>query len=202
MIQEIFNVLAVNLASSPLALFILALFSAVILGDIAIITLIIIAMGLDISTKAIILGGIVGFFLGDIIWYFFGPKFINLIKKGKTLKKHYTSIAFFINKVFNKQFLLGLSTIKFLGGTGIVTSFYLSDKKIKFSKFLRYDIIANLGLIIFVVLFSWLAGKGFILLKTIKDIKWAIAALLILILAFHLLQKKINKKIENFMEKI
>jgi len=202
MLEQILGSLVEILGANPILLFIISIISAVISGDIAIIILIVLAVSFGLSIKTIIIGGIIGFLMGDIIWYFWGTNFIRWIGKKEKLEKHYRSVAFYVDKIFDKNFLLGLSLIKFLGGTGIVTSFYLANKKMTFRRFLGYDIIANIGLAIFVYLIGWLAGKGFLLIETVENIKLAIATLIIFIILFHLVQKKINRKIENFIQQL
>lgn len=176
--------------------FIIAMIATALWGDGALIFLVVLCVNFNTSLIVLFFAAFVGTFIGDSVWFFIGRKISKNIKKYKKIEKGFETIAELIERLFKKNYLLALVTVKFLYGTRVITIFYLSKKKMKYRKFLIYDSLSTI---------IWIFGMGFIgylvglgvgwLWHVVKSIQLAITFMLVIFALFYFIQKLINKEL-------
>jgi membrane protein DedA with SNARE-associated domain len=181
--------------------FFIILISCAIWGDGSYIFFVILAYESGINLLWVFTAAYMGSLLGDFIWFFIGLKFIGKrLKKDKNLQIYLYVGEFFERFFKNKDFLAILLT-KFLYGTRIITTIYMANKKLRFLRFLLYDLIANLWWVVLIGAIGWLFALGVETAYVLfKNAQIAILLLVILLIGFFYIQKKINKKIKKVIK--
>jgi membrane protein DedA with SNARE-associated domain len=192
----ILETLAMNLAGNIPIFFVLALIATALWGDAALIFFVAFSVNYNLSLWIVFLASYVGTLIGDSAWFILSMRFGHHIEKNPKLKKAYQKIAKIIDVLFGTKHLLALTIVKYLYGTRVITIFYLVKEKISYRKFVYYDFISTLFWIIGIGFFGWLIGKGFVLIKTFKDMQLAVTVLLLFFAVFYVFQREINYYIE------
>jgi membrane protein DedA with SNARE-associated domain len=205
MAVEILENFAYQFVANVPLFFLISMIGTALWGDGALIFLVALCVSLKASLVTLFFAAFVGTFIGDSIWFFIGKKIAKNIKKYQRVNRGFESIAELIERIFNKNYLLALVTVKFLYGTRVITIFYLAKEKMNYKKFLYYDSISTI---------FWLFGMGFVgylvglgvswILNVVKNVQVAITFILFALAIIYLFQKLINKtlfKKEKLLEK-
>lgn len=164
-------------------------------GEVAIITLAFLSQQNLISIGYVILFGLIGAILSDLLWYSLTKlRLVRKFKEWRHIKKHYENIEKKIEKISRGKDFLMLLIAKFVVGTRVVTIIYLNLRNIKLSKFVVYSIVANFIWLGAMITFGVLAGRGFVALGLFDRIQWIILGVVVLIVAWHFIEKAITKK--------
>jgi membrane protein DedA with SNARE-associated domain len=188
-----------NFASQNLILFfITAAFLTALWGDATLIAFVVFSMTFKIPFLLTLSACYLGTLIGDTIWFIIGRKIGKHLEKNKKFEKGFKKIAYYFDKLFGKNIVLTLSVVKMLYGTRVITIFYIAKEKIKFMKFMLANLIATLIWLAVIGGIGVLIGLGFTyILNVFKNIQIAITLLIVAVIIFDLLQKKLNKKIEG-----
>lgn len=196
--ETILSSLTAVILANSFFFFLISVIATAIWGDASYIFLVILGVQSHIPLILIALSAFIGTIIGDTIWFFIGIRFIKKLKKKKALKKTFLRISRTIEKTFGNRYTLALTTVKFLYGTRVITIFYLADKKLRYKKFIMYNIIATFFWVIGVGAIGWLAGIGFsYIVNVFKNLQLAILGLIVLFLIIAAIQKKITKILEK-----
>jgi len=167
-------------------------------GDGSFIIFTVVAVNYNVSLWIVFTAAYFGTLFGDMIWFGLGKKFLYKFREGRKFSKQYNRIVGFIERTFGKRSFLGLCIIKFLYGTRIIFTLYLANKNMTYLRFLIYDLIANLIWVTFVGAIGYLVGIGFgFVLRTFKNIELLLTLVVILVLIFNYIQKRISEKLEK-----
>ena len=197
LLDSILQTLSMSILVNPYVVFLVAFIAIGFWGDASLITLSILAVNLNFSFSLMLFGAYLGVMAGDTVWFFIGTKLIKRIKKNRKIKIHYKRIAYIIEKVFQNRFFLALIVVKFLYGTRLITTIYLSDERLAFKKFFQYDLVANLLWLGVVSGIGYLIGLGFLMLRTFKNVQLAISSLVLICLLIYAARVILDKKIEK-----
>jgi membrane protein DedA with SNARE-associated domain len=193
--------LAIGLASNPVLLFWLTLIATAVWGDISLIILTAFAVNYEISIWIIFLAAYIGTQIGDSLWYATGKYLEPKIERITWMKKGYLKVAEMIEALFGKRHLLALTVVKFLYGTRVIMIIYLAKQKIGYRKFFLYDLFATLFWVAGVGLVGYLIGLGFMMVKTFKNLQFAVTAFVLFIAIYFILEKNLRAFVENKAEK-
>jgi membrane protein DedA with SNARE-associated domain len=197
---EILGQLAQTFSGYYSLFFILAFIAAALFGDGALIFLTAFAFTFRLPIAIVFIACYLGSMTGDVIWFLIGRRVVKFIKKSERLEAGYDAVVVLVDKLFKKSVIFGLCLVKFLYGTRVITTIYLSHhKKLKLRKFIEYNLTATLFWLILYGTLGILVGMGLsFIVKTFKDIQIAIMALIIFLILFDFIQRRINKWIRNF----
>jgi membrane protein DedA with SNARE-associated domain len=182
-----------------LPLFALAVFIGTALwGDGFVIFFSVLAYNLGINMAFVAIAAYFGSILGDIIWYIFGLRLMKAFNRSKKFRKNYSKLEYIMeNYLKNRQFE-AVFFAKFLFGTRVVTTIYLAHKKIRLKTFLLYDSVATLGWVAFMIALGWLVARGYSwVVGTFKSVELGVTLIIVFLLLFNYIQRKINEKIEK-----
>jgi len=127
----------------------------------------------------------------DILLYSVFSSFGNkIIKRSKRLKKYKKLTESLFKKTKNQALALFLS--KFIYGTRVLTVISLGVRKMKFSNFILFDLLALIPITTTILLLGWFAGKGADYFHIYKPILFIFPLILILIF-----RKWLNKTLQQ-----
>ncbi|QQG38705.1 MAG: VTT domain-containing protein [Candidatus Woesearchaeota archaeon] len=138
-----------------------------------------------------------GSLASDVFWFFIGRSpLLSKIKKSPFIYSKYKKVSSVIDRATGANYFPVMILTKFLYGFRIPSAIYLSRNRIKFIRFLFYDLFA-LAIWVFVVGFvGWLAGTGFsTAVKTYHKIEFGLLLLVVVILVFYLSKFYFRKKL-------
>ncbi len=148
------------------------------------------------SIKTVFVFSLLGTVSCDFFWYFWGLRFLKITHQWNTCLNIYDKIAFFADKVTRRSAFLMFLLMKFLYGTRFLMVIYLGAQKMRFLKFVVYDLIVTCIWLLVVIPIGWLAGRGMYSFFLIyKNLNYVFIALIILIIIFKLAQRLIYGKI-------
>jgi len=193
-----FETLGLTLTSNLFGFWILGIIATALWGDATFVVLMLLSFQFKIPLFIALSASLIGTLLGDTIWYLLGVKMIGKLKQIKKIEKNYLYLENALNRIFKKKYLLTLIIVKFLYGTRIVTIIYLANNKLKYKKFLIYDIIATIIWIATFTGITYLVSIGFtFILTTFKNIQLAISFVILSIIILNIIQKIITEKVKN-----
>jgi membrane protein DedA with SNARE-associated domain len=131
----------------------------------------------------------------DSFWFFVTKikKIDFLIEKAKS-NKSYKIVESRISKISNKNDALILFIAKLLIGTRILIIIYLSNKRISYFKFLKYDFFPTFIWVFILFCFGWLSGKGVLFVWDVfRSIQLVIFLIFVLIILYYFIIGGINQ---------
>ena len=142
----------------------------------------------------------------DILWFLLGKTtFVKKIISHRYAHATISLIAEAIDKVSRGSRFLSLIFAKFLAGTRILLIMYVSKNNLELRKFIRYDAVAILIWLMFVIPIGFIAGLGFTylshMLKNIYAGIGFIILILVIIAIIHSLFKRYLEKRSNIIIK-
>lgn len=140
-----------------------------------------------------------GLILIDSIWFFVGSsRLFSKISNYGIIRHGYVRVERFLNMFAHKNMFLFMFASKFITGIRIVGTIYLGNKKVKYLKFLLYDIITVLSSLAIIVLVGWWAGKGFgKILSIYKRAEWFLLFIIVIYIIIYFGEKLVNKKLDK-----
>ena len=204
-LETVIGALSASILVNPYFFFFVAIIAVALWGDASMILLSIAAFDLGVPFWIVIFGGYLGAQIGDCAWFLLGKKILPFIEKHKLWGKHYKNLFRAISGVAHKNILVTLSIVKFLYGTRVLTLIYFSHRKHKlsFAKFFYYNSIALLLWIAFMGSIGYLVALGFnFVFSVVKSIELTLGLLFLFFVLLNLIQRYINKKLENKSLKI
>jgi len=195
--MAILEVIANFAAQNLILFFFVTVICTALWGDATLIGFIVLSMILKIPLWIVLIGCYVGTLIGDMIWFAIGVSLRRKIEKSKKWEAGFRKIAYYFDKIFGKKIILTLSIVKMLYGTRVIAIFYIAKERIKFKKFILANLVATLVWLVIIGGIGYLIGIGFTyLIKFVKGAQIAIVLFILFIIAFDLIQKRINKDIE------
>ncbi len=154
-----------------------------------------------ISFYAVYIFGIFGAIIGDICWYFIGKSSLveflrQKCKRLKYVKRQYHRTSKLVHRIAGNKIFLSLFFSKFVFGSRILMMLYFGAKKVKFSKYVIYDVISIIIWTSVLAPIGWLAGRGIVSsFGVISRIRHFVTIGIILVLAFYILSEFIVRKL-------
>jgi membrane protein DedA with SNARE-associated domain len=142
-----------------------------------------------------------GILVADSIWFFVGrSSIISRLKNIRYFKNHSDKAKDFVDrKVRGNHFVLLMFT-KFLYGLRIVTIMYLG-RRIKFRKFIFYNLFIGAIWTLVIVSLGWFAGRGIgRLWDNYKNVQMIIFIVLIVIISFYILKIILGKVVAKWVK--
>ena len=171
-------------------------------GDASLVALVILSVHFHIPLWIIFSAAYFGTMIGDAIWYGLGVRFLATFKNEK-FNHGYRHVEKLMEKVFGGSSFILLCIVKFLYGTRVITTLYLSKKKIGFGRFLYYNCFATILWVIFMGGIGYLAAVGFNwVYKAVENLQIAITILILVFIIFNFIQKAINRWLDVEEESI
>lgn len=175
---------------------IISLLPIIVGGEVAIITLAFLSQQGLVKLSYVIIFGLLGAVLADLLWYGLTKlRIVQKFKEWKKVKKHYENVEKKLEKVSRGKDFMMLLIAKFVVGTRVVTILYLGLKKISLIRFTVYSIATNSIWLGCMIVLGVLAGKGFAVLGVFDKIQWIITGVVALIILWNLIEKFITKKV-------
>ena len=189
--------LILSFASNHLLFFLISIIATALWGDASYITLIALGFNFKINLLLIAISCYFGTIVGDTVWFYFGHKLLKKLEGGK-IQKNYDKLELIVDRFFKTRHLLLMIFVKFLYGTRVIATIYLSKKKVKLLKFLEYDLVATIP---WVVIFG-LLGYGIAIgltwvMQVFKSVQLVITLLVLFFIILNLVQREINNLIER-----
>jgi membrane protein DedA with SNARE-associated domain len=168
-------------------------------GDASLIFFVVFAINYSIPLTLVLFFAYFGSLFGDTLWFVFGIRLMKKFRNRKSIDAGYKHIINFIEKNLKNNHLLALILVKFLYGTRVITTIYLSDGRMCYKKFMKYNFIATFVWIVFMGAIGYLVAIGFeFILNTFKNIQLAVTGLIIFLFLLSLVQKLINNRINGY----
>jgi len=148
------------------------------------------------STPIVFILCALGMLSADTMWFFVGKiKILKKLKKIRLIHKGYRKAAEIIEHLHKGSIFTLMMMLKFVYGIAPAVIMYMGrKKKIKFLRFLLYNIAIIFPLALGFTYLGWLAGKGVRFASEVfKDFKIAAVIALIFFIALHFGVMKLNK---------
>lgn len=130
----------------------------------------------------------------SLIFFLARSKLASKLKKSKIISSGYDKVSEFIEEWTHDRLFLSFILAKFLYGTRIVMVAYLSREDINYKKFLIYDIVGTLSLMVVISVIGWFVSLGYdIILDIFKNVQIAISFIIAFFILFYIMQKAVNK---------
>lgn len=140
--------------------------------------------------------GLIGLLIRDTLLYFIGfLRPLYKLNKYARVNRISANLDSFVQKTTKQSMARMLLYTKFIFGTRILTSLYLGYKRVKPSKFLFNNTLIWAILVTIFISIGYFAGESFIfIMETFKSMTLAIAFLLLLIIFFLWVQRKLHHR--------
>jgi membrane protein DedA with SNARE-associated domain len=182
--------------------FLISMVVTALWGDVSLVALIVLSVHLKIPLWIIVSAAYFGTMIGDAIWFMLGKIFLNKFKSDK-FNRGYRHVEKLMETFFWGSSFALLCIVKFLYGTRVITTLYLSKKKISFWRFVYYNCFATILWIIFMGGIGYLAAIGFDwVYSTVENLQIALTILVVGFILFNLGQKALNRWLDRKEEKI
>jgi len=170
--------------------FLTSFFAGIISEEIVIFLAILGGKG-QINILSVFLGGLIGSFFMDQVYYFFGKsKFIEYLKKKHIVSKNIEKLPNFIKKFGERNLFIEILITKFIYGTRAPSILSIGAKKIEYPKFVLIDFLAILSWALIIIPIGFLAGMGvdFLLKFTSKLEKFIFISFMLVIFYFLIIK--------------
>jgi membrane protein DedA with SNARE-associated domain len=152
------------------------------------------------STPGVFVLCALGMLSADIMWFFVGKiKHLGKLKKINIIHQGYKKAAKVIEKLHEGHIFTLMLMLKFVYGIAPAVIMYMGrKKKIKFSKFLQYNVIIIFPWALVLTYIGWLAGKGVRFASDVfKDLKITMLIALVFFVALHFGIMKLSKYLKK-----
>jgi len=165
-------------------------------GELALFSLgFLVAQGV-VSTLPAVIVGFIGSFFPNILWFWLGKT--NMAEKIVTHRYAHTtasSITEAVQLASKNNHLMAIIIAKFMVGTPVILTLYVSKTKLRFKEFMGYQSIALLLSLLFLIPIGFLSGLGFTYFSRIlENIYASIGFFLLIIIVIIMIQTWIKKK--------
>jgi len=174
----------------------IAFLGSLLIGEEVLVFLSILAGKGIISLWNIFLYGFLGSLLGDLFWFYIGrTRIIDWLKKVKFIRKSYGHSKPLLEKLSVREMhgwkcLIYFGASKFMGVIKVLAVVYASRRKMKFSRFIKWNVPALILWMIPMLFAGWLAGKGFtLLLIVLKNLQMALGLAVIIAIILYIAVK-------------
>lgn len=131
---------------------------------------------------------VIGILISDLIWFNLGKtNLIHKVVRHKYFLYNFYSIKYLLNKSEEKNYFVVFLTSKFVYGLKIITLMNAGKRNMHLDDFIKYDFPVSIGWSTFLVLFSFLAGRGFgRLVEILNSIKGAVSLFILIIVSVYI----------------
>lgn len=134
--------------------------------------------------------------ISDCVWFFAGYYVFEKKQWFKKYEHKYQKVVHFLDKKVGNRPYRGLLIVKFLYGTRILTIIYLARRRVNFWKFLFFDTIGSMLLMVVVVGIGYLAAKGYeSVVHIFHNVTYVITGVIAVIILFKLVTIWLSKKV-------
>lgn len=145
--------------------------------------------------------GLLGLLLQDVLWFYFARGSIFRWIRIKLRKSGiYKRASAFVRKVRHKNSIVYLTYSKFFKGARLISVTQVARESKGLLEFLAKDFIALLIWAVIMLPLGWFAGRGFAMaLHVFRNIDGIIVTALLILLVFYLLEGVVRRFIERVL---